>query len=165
MSVFLCVSCLYFLQHSLKSEDYGKHLLSVQDLLEKHTLTESEIKVLSEQARSLSGQAQKFIDEEHPDGATIIKRQTQLKTASEELQQLAVNRLEKLKESQSLCEFMLQIEEEEAWVKEKETIASSADFGKDLNAVILAKQKHHTLEDEVKGREPHFTQLCDTGSP
>ena len=151
------------MQHSLKSEDYGKHLLSVQDLLQKHTLTEGDIKALSEQAKSLSTQAQTFIDDKHPDSATIVKRQTQLETASLELQQLAINRLEKLKESQSLCEFMLRIEEEEAWVKEKETIASSSDFGKDLNAVILAKQKHQTLEAEVNGREPHFKSICEAG--
>ena len=58
---------------------------------------------------------------------------------------------------------MLQIEEEEAWIKEREAIASSMDFGKDLNAVMLSKQKHQTLEAEITGREPHFKSTCETG--
>lgn len=58
---------------------------------------------------------------------------------------------------------MLRIEEEEAWIKEKEAIASSMDFGKDLNAVMLSKQKHQSLEAEFTGREPHFKSTCETG--
>ena len=58
---------------------------------------------------------------------------------------------------------MLQVEEEEAWIKEKEAIASSMEFGKDLNAVLLSRQKHQALEDEVSGRQDHFKTMCGKG--
>ena len=63
-----------------------------------------------------------------------------------------------------MCQFLLQIEEEEAWIKEKEAIASSMDFGKDLNGVLLSKQKHQLLEAEISGREPHFKTICEKGN-
>ena len=38
------------------SDDYGKHLLGVQDLLQKHSVAESDITSLNEQAKSLIAQ-------------------------------------------------------------------------------------------------------------
>ena len=58
---------------------------------------------------------------------------------------------------------MLQVEEEEAWIKEKEALCSSMDFGKDLNTVMLSQQKHKVLEEDIEGREPHFKSLCEKG--
>ena len=58
---------------------------------------------------------------------------------------------------------MLQVEEEEAWIKEKEAIASSMEFGKDLNGVLHSRQKHQALENEVTGREDHFKMMCEKG--
>lgn len=60
--------------------------------------------------------------------------------------------------------FLLQIEEEEAWIKEKKALSSSMDFGKDLNSVSLSKQKHQVLVDDVLGREPHFKVICEKGT-
>ena len=58
---------------------------------------------------------------------------------------------------------MLRVEEEEAWIKEKEAIASSMEFGKDLNAVLLSRQKHQALENEITGRQDHFKSTCEKG--
>lgn len=63
-----------------------------------------------------------------------------------------------------MCEFLLQVEEEEAWIKEKEALCSSMDFGKDLNAVMLSQQKQKVLEGDIEGREPHFKAICDKGT-
>ena len=48
---------------SLQSEDYGKHLLSVQDLLEKHNLLEADIVTINERVKAINSQANKFIDQ------------------------------------------------------------------------------------------------------
>ena len=47
---------LFLLPHcqvSLKSEDYGKHLLGVQDLLQKHSLSEADITTQTDRAKAL----------------------------------------------------------------------------------------------------------------
>ena len=48
-------------------------------------------------------------------------------------------------------EFYLQVEEEEAWIREKEPLASSLDYGRDMNSVIKLQQKHQALEAEIQG--------------
>ena len=60
----MCVKSFYtYFQMSLQSEDYGKHLLSVQDLLEKHNLLEADIVTINERVKAINSQANKFIDQ------------------------------------------------------------------------------------------------------
>jgi len=54
---------------SLQSEDYGKHLLSVQDLLQKHSLLEADIVTITERVKVVNGQASKFMDQ----GTVLLK--------------------------------------------------------------------------------------------
>lgn len=84
-------------QVSLKSEDYGKHLLGVQDLIQKHTLSETDITTQTEWAKTLKTQAQKFVDEKHPDSAKIKRKTNELDAACERLQAHSQHRLTMLK--------------------------------------------------------------------
>lgn len=49
------------LQQRLMSEDYGKHLMSVEDLLQKHSLLEADIHVLGERVKTVNTQADRFV--------------------------------------------------------------------------------------------------------
>lgn len=55
-SLILFISC----QVQLLSKDYGKHLLEVEDLLQKHSLQEADIAVQAERVESLNKAALKF---------------------------------------------------------------------------------------------------------
>lgn len=55
------------LQVRLQSEDYGKHLMGVEDLLQKHSLLESDIKVVGERVKTINGQAEKFVIADFPE--------------------------------------------------------------------------------------------------
>ena len=46
------------------SEDYGKHLMGVEDLLEKHSLLEADVNVVGERVTNVNSQAQRFIDDD-----------------------------------------------------------------------------------------------------
>ncbi|EPY88706.1 spectrin, beta, non-erythrocytic 2-like protein [Camelus ferus] len=53
----------------LLSQDYGKHLLGVEDLLQKHALVEADIGIQAERVRGVNASAQKFAtDGEGKDG-------------------------------------------------------------------------------------------------
>ena len=84
---------------SLKSDDFGKHLLGVQDLLQKHSHAETEISALADRAKTLISQAQKFVTDNQPDSASIKKKQEEMKDEYTKLQQLAQERFDKLKVS------------------------------------------------------------------
>ena len=60
-------------------------------------------------------------------------------------------------------EFYLQVDEEEAWIREKEPLASSTDYGKDRSAVIKLQQKHQALEAEIQARQPTFQGIVEAG--
>lgn len=54
ISVALCAQVL------LLSQDYGKHLLGVEDLLQKHALVEADIAIQAERVRGVNASVQKF---------------------------------------------------------------------------------------------------------
>ena len=64
----------FFLQSRLQSEDFGKHLMGVEDLLQKHSLLEADIKVVGERVKSVNGQANNFVDGEFPDAGGNYRR-------------------------------------------------------------------------------------------
>lgn len=67
---------LYF-QSRLLSEDYGKHLMGVDDLLQKHGLLESDIHVLGERVKTVNLQATKFVEGDFSDvGGTLLLKDT-----------------------------------------------------------------------------------------
>lgn len=49
-----------FLQARLLSPDFGKHLLEVEDLLQKHSLLEKDIALQAERVQNASAAALKF---------------------------------------------------------------------------------------------------------
>ena len=55
-----------------------------------------------------------------------------------------------LQESLRVQEFFLQVDEEEAWIREREPQASSTDYGKDHSGVVALQQKHQALEAEIQ---------------
>lgn len=48
------------LQMLLLSQDYGKHLLGVEDLLQKHALVEADIAIQADRVRAVNANAQKY---------------------------------------------------------------------------------------------------------
>ena len=51
----------------LSSEDYGKHLMGVEDLLQKQSLLEADINIVGERVKNINAQAQRFVDSDFPD--------------------------------------------------------------------------------------------------
>lgn len=56
---------LYIFVHSqeqLESEDYGQHLMGVEDLRQKHTLIEQDIAVHGDRVKALEAMSEKFME-------------------------------------------------------------------------------------------------------
>ena len=85
LRIFLCLTTLYNYvpQAAVRSEDYGKHLLDVENLLHKHSLIESQIQSQGESVQRINNVAQKFIKAKHPEIRVIKERQTLLTQAFE----------------------------------------------------------------------------------
>nr|prf beta spectrin (beta fodrin) [Mus musculus] len=147
----------------LLSQDYGKHLLGVEDLLQKHALVEADIAIQAERVRGVNASAQKFATDGEGYKPCIRDRVAHMEFCYQELCQLAAERRARLEESRRLWKFFWEMAEEEGWIREKEKILSSDDYGKDLTSVMRLLSKHRAFEDEMSGRSGHFEQAIKEG--
>ncbi|PAA46340.1 hypothetical protein BOX15_Mlig013263g8 [Macrostomum lignano] len=149
------------LTQRLQSEEYGRHLMGVDDLIEKHALLESDIQVLGDRVQAICTAAQAFIDGEFPDEigdyrptepGEVEERSLILREAYEQLRLRAIERQDRLDESRALWMFMWEMEEAEQWVKEMDQLMSSPDLGHDIPSAQLLLGKHRATEDEISAR-------------
>ncbi|XP_058881493.1 spectrin beta chain, non-erythrocytic 1 isoform X1 [Acipenser ruthenus] len=151
----------------LLSQDYGKHLLGVEDLLQKHTLVEADIGIQADRVKAVNASAQKFASDGEGykpcDPQVIRDRVAHMEFCYQELCQLAMERRARLEESRRLWKFFWEMAEEEGWIREKEQILSSDDYGKDLTSVLRLLSKHKAFEDEMSGRYTHLQQTIREG--
>ncbi|KAG7470716.1 hypothetical protein MATL_G00116770 [Megalops atlanticus] len=154
------------MQVQLLSKDFGKHLLEVDDLLQKHSLQEADITVQAERVQTLNTAALKFTTVEgyQPcDPQVICNRVNHVSTCLEELKQLAAKRRAELEESRQLWAFFQEVEEAEAWIREKTSILATQTFGKDLSSVLRLLGKHKTLAGELLARRSLLQQTMKKG--
>uniref|UniRef100_A0A8C9TN73 Spectrin beta chain n=1 Tax=Scleropages formosus TaxID=113540 RepID=A0A8C9TN73_SCLFO len=151
----------------LLSQDYGKHLLGVEDLLQKHALVEADIGIQADRVKNVNATAQKFATDTEGykpcDPQVIRDRVAHMEFCYQELTQLAAERRARLEESRRLWKFFWEMAEEEGWIREKEQILSSEDCGRDLTAVVRLLSKHKAFEDEMSGRSGHLQQTVREG--
>ncbi|XP_060790175.1 spectrin beta chain, erythrocytic isoform X5 [Neoarius graeffei] len=150
----------------LQSRDFGKHLLEVEDLLQKHALIEADIAVQAERVSSANAAALKFAngDSYKPCDPQVIQDRVQhLDICYQELRALAAQRQACLEQSRRLWKFFWEIAELESWIREKEHIFSSLDYGKDMTSVLVLQSKHSAFEDELGARCDHLKQVMGDG--
>ncbi|XP_054855022.1 spectrin beta chain, non-erythrocytic 4 [Eublepharis macularius] len=144
------------MQAQLGSKEFGKHLLEVEDLRQKHSLVEADISAQSERVQALNAAALKFSELEgyQPcDPQIICNRVNHVQSCLEQLQELASKRHKELEASRQLWTFFQEMEEAEVWVREKERILSSSQsYGKDLSSVAKLLSKHNIFLGELGGR-------------
>ncbi|XP_035381531.1 spectrin beta chain, non-erythrocytic 4 isoform X4 [Electrophorus electricus] len=154
------------MQVKLLSKDYGKHLLEVEDLIQKHNLQEADITVQAERVETLNIAALKFttIEGYQPcDPQVICNRVNHVSTCLDELKQLAAKRRSELEESRELWAFFQEVEESEAWIREKTSILATQSCGKDLSSVLRLLQKHKSLAGELLARRTLLQQTMKKG--
>ncbi|XP_040262099.1 spectrin beta chain, non-erythrocytic 4 [Bufo bufo] len=155
------------MQVPLSSKDFGKHLLEVEDLLQKHSLLEADIAAQTERVNSLNQSAMKFTqysDYQPCDPQIICNRVEHVKNCLEGLRQQAEKRRGGLEESKRLWCFLQEVEEAEGWIREKEQIlAALQNYGKDLSSVLRLLSKHKILVGEIGGRFSMLQQTLQKG--
>uniref|UniRef100_A0A8C6LDA9 Spectrin beta chain n=1 Tax=Nothobranchius furzeri TaxID=105023 RepID=A0A8C6LDA9_NOTFU len=140
----------------LQSQDSGKHLHDVLDLLQKHNLVEADISAQAERIKAVQGAANRFTSHEQAykpcEPGLVADKVDLLGQAYEELIQLAGNRRECLEESRRLWQFLWDLGEEAAWIREQEQILATGDCGRDLTSARHLLSKHEAFRDEMAAR-------------
>ncbi|XP_040831374.1 spectrin beta chain, erythrocytic [Ochotona curzoniae] len=146
----------------LLSADFGKHLLEVEDLLQKHKLMEADIAIQGDKVKAITAATLQFTEGKgyQPcDPQVIQDRVSHLEQCFAELSNMAAGRKAQLEQSKRLWKFFWEMDEAESWIKEKEQIYSSLDYCKDLTSVLLLQRKHKAFEDELRGLDAHLEQI------
>uniref|UniRef100_A0A1A8FCG9 Spectrin beta chain n=2 Tax=Nothobranchius korthausae TaxID=1143690 RepID=A0A1A8FCG9_9TELE len=140
----------------LQSQDSGKHLHDVLDLLQKHNLVEADISAQAERIKAVQGAASRFTSHEQAykpcEPGLVADKVDLLGQAYEELIQLAGNRRECLEDSRRLWQFLWDLGEEAAWIREQEQILATGDCGRDLTSARHLLSKHEAFRDEMAAR-------------
>uniref|UniRef100_A0A8C9R2L0 Spectrin beta chain n=1 Tax=Scleropages formosus TaxID=113540 RepID=A0A8C9R2L0_SCLFO len=136
----------------LQSQDSGKHLHDVDDLLQTHTLVEADISAQAEKIQDVQAAAQRFISYKPCEPALVSEKVSRLGRAYEELGRLAAERRARLEDSRRLWQFLWELGEEAAWMREQDQILVGGDCGRDLSSALHLLSKHEAFRDEMAAR-------------
>ncbi|XP_022904900.1 spectrin alpha chain isoform X4 [Onthophagus taurus] len=147
----------------LTSEDAGKDLASVQNLMKKHQLVEADIQAHDDRIKDMNDQADSLIESGQFDTANIQEKRQSINERYERIKNLAAHRQARLNEANTLHQFFRDIADEESWIKEKKLLVGSDDYGRDLTGVQNLKKKHKRLEAELGSHEPAIQAVQEAG--
>ncbi|XP_014341661.1 spectrin alpha chain, non-erythrocytic 1 isoform X9 [Latimeria chalumnae] len=147
----------------LASEDYGKDLASVNNLLKKHQLLEADISAHEDRLKDLNGQADSLMTSSAFDTSQVKDKRDTINSRFQKIKTMAAARRANLNESHRLHQFFRDLDDEESWIKEKKLLVSSEDYGRDLTGVQNLRKKHKRLEAELAAHEPAIQGVLDTG--
>ncbi|KAM9441073.1 spectrin family protein isoform 1-T2 [Clarias gariepinus] len=151
----------------LQSQDSGKHLHDVEDLLQKHTLVEADISAQSERIKAVQAAANRFTSDEMTykpcEPALVEEKVALLGHTYEELGRLAAERRAQLEDSRRLWQLLWELGEEAAWMREQEQIMATEECGKDLSSALRLLSKHEAFRDEMAARYGPLGNSIATG--
>lgn len=147
----------------LTSEDAGKDLASVQNLMKKHQLVEADIHAHEDRIKDMNTQADSLVECGQFDSAGIQEKRQSINERYERIRNLAAHRQARLNEANTLHQFFRDIADEESWTKEKKLLVGSDDYGRDLTGVQNLKKKHKRLEAELASHEPAIQSVQEAG--
>uniref|UniRef100_A0A8C9G0U5 SH3 domain-containing protein n=1 Tax=Pavo cristatus TaxID=9049 RepID=A0A8C9G0U5_PAVCR len=147
----------------LASEDYGKDLASVNNLLKKHQLLEADISAHEDRLKDLNSQADSLMTSSAFDTSQVKDKRETINGRFQRIKSMAAARRARLNESHRLHQFFRDMDDEESWIKEKKLLVSSEDYGRDLTGVQNLRKKHKRLEAELAAHEPAIQGVLDTG--
>ena len=124
---------------------------------------ESDILARKERIEGVRNQATQFEDEGHFDRQNLIQNQQALVNRYENLFRPIQDRKRKLEDALKLQQLVRDIEDEEAWVREKEPIILTQNYGRDLIGVQNLVKKHQALMIELATHEPRIRKTCNEG--
>ncbi|XP_012372086.2 LOW QUALITY PROTEIN: spectrin alpha chain, erythrocytic 1-like, partial [Octodon degus] len=151
-------------QSQVTSEDYGRGLADVQNLLRKHGLLESAVNTRQDQVDTLTEMAEHFEEISHPDSRKMRARQQSLASRFEALKEPLASWKKKLIDLLHLQQICRDSEDEEAWIQETEPSAASTHLGKDLVVAKKLLNRHQVILADIASHEPHIRVITEGGN-
>nr|XP_010975340.2 spectrin alpha chain, erythrocytic 1 [Camelus dromedarius] len=146
------------------SEDYGKDLKGVQNLLRKLALLESDMAAHQNQVDTLTDLAAYFEEIGHPYAGDIRARREYLVSRFEALKEPLALRKDELTDHLRLHQICRDTEDEEAWIQETKPAAASTYLGKDLIASKKLLNRHQVIQADIASHAPCIRVITERGN-
>lgn len=138
-------------------------MTGVQNLKKKHKRLETELASHEPAIQAVQEAGEKLMDVSNLGVPEIEQRLKALNQAWAELKQLAATRGQKLDESLTYQQFLAKVEEEEAWISEKQQLLSIEDYGDTMAAVQGLLKKHDAFETDFQAHRERCKDISEAG--
>ena len=132
------------------STNRGRDLIGVQNLIKKHQAVLAEINNHESRIGVVTHAGNQMIDEGHFAADDIRARIGNLNYHWSALKEKAVQRKQDLEDSLQAHQYFADANEAESWIKEKEPIVMSPDYGRDEDSAEALLKKHEALVSDLE---------------
>ena len=137
----------------LSSPEYGKDEDAVQVFVRKLDTIERDIENFNNNVVELSALQRSLVEKGHYESENIKQQQVSIETKYSHIQELTVQRRAMLLDTKKLYEYYREVGEVTTWISEHIVIASSEDYGQDLEHVEILIQKFEDFNHDVSNNE------------
>lgn len=152
------------LEKQIESEDTGSDLASVNILIQKQQMIETQMAVKARQVTELDKQAdhlQRIVPDEKMEEIKCKKEKVATRFA--QLKAPLNDRQRQLEKKKEAYQFRRDVEDEKIWIAEKMPQATSPEYGTSLFNVHMLKKKNQSLGTEIDNHEPRINLICNNG--
>ncbi|KJE88866.1 hypothetical protein CAOG_08407 [Capsaspora owczarzaki ATCC 30864] len=148
---------------ALRNEDVGKDLTGSTALLDEVKRVDREIASHEPAIQELQALAKSLAEKNVSDAPAIQARADAISARFAELPPLADGRKKKLDYVIELHRFARDVDDELAWIGEKDNVAASTDYGKNQTSAQSLQKKHIAFEAELSAHQPSVDGVSSKG--
>uniref|UniRef100_A0A8C9EY26 Spectrin alpha, non-erythrocytic 1 n=1 Tax=Pavo cristatus TaxID=9049 RepID=A0A8C9EY26_PAVCR len=131
------------------STNRGKDLIGVQNLLKKHQALQAEIAGHEPRIKAVTQKGNAMVEEGHFAAEDVKIKLNELNQKWDSLKAKASQRRQDLEDSLQAQQYFADANEAESWMREKEPIVGSTDYGKDEDSAEALLKKHEALMSDL----------------
>uniref|UniRef100_A0A8C9MEA9 Calponin-homology (CH) domain-containing protein n=1 Tax=Serinus canaria TaxID=9135 RepID=A0A8C9MEA9_SERCA len=151
------------LQVLVNSQDCGKQLLEVVDLLQNHNLIDTQISSYDDRLTHITQRTAEISKDSTVKSELLYAKVQMLRQLYQNLTAQSKSRKSQLEEALKLFEFFRDCKEEESWISEKWKLARMTTLGKDVSQITASIQKNKALEAECNSHRAICTDVMRRG--
>jgi spectrin beta len=141
----------------------GEDLASVNILMQKQQMIETQMAIKAQQVSELGAQAE-YLERMTPEKVEDIQQKKEaVERRFDELKAPLVRRQRDLEKKKEAYQFRRDVEDEKLWISDKMPLATASDNGNSLFNVNVLKKKNQSLRTEIDNHEQRIHLVCNNG--
>ena len=144
------------LERQIETEPVGNDLTSVNILMQKQQMIETQMQIKSAQVTELESQADHLRKMTPEKTEEIEAKKVLVAKKFESILMPLESRKKELLIKKEVFQFMRDVEDENIWIEEKMNVVTSEVYGNSLQEVNLLIKKNKTMRAEIENHEPRI---------